>query len=687
MTAATPRPGEAVAPAKAPAGTAPNPGAPGGSQHRAEIHGLRGLGILLVFAYHLWGAGRVSGGVDIFLMISAYLMTASFVRKGLSFSLPGFLINRFRRLIPLATVVILTVLVVGSMVLAPMFRPELLRHARSSFLYSENWELIADSVNYTSNSEASASPFQHFWSMSVQGQVFVIWPLLFMVVLGLHRVTKISIRTMVGFAFAAITIVSFLRALQMLNQTPAVAYFDTSARLWEFSLASLLATIPFPKEPPRLLGQVLGWGGLAGVLASGFLVGRTSFPGWTALVPLLSAAAVILAGPRAAPGTAAHLLSRPPLVWIADRAYGLYLWHWPVLVFVLAISGAPSVGVLESLVTIAIAFALADLSTRLIERRFQRLAIFKAKRFGLVLIAACLIVVLGTINGITRMVDSSEDRIQAETELNRPGAKQVTPGVPVPSATATRSIAPGDVRIAQDWPPNFPLCAPLEPAVPDMANCMEITPQTEPAAKRVVLIGDSHSYQWSTALEPLAKKENWHLQMINRPACRVSAISGEHGDEACAAYSKQVVEWIVANKPDYVINVGTRAQADGPEQPVDGYLEAIQPVLDSGITVVNLRDTPRFSFKMPACVQNNGTSSPKCLKPRSEKIGNDQAMADLAAHPGMRTMDLTNWICPDGMCPGVIGNVYVYMDDNHLSRTYVNSLVDEFEAQWRAATA
>lgn len=640
----------------------------------------------MVVAYHLWTNGRVSGGVDVFLIISAYLMTGSMVRKGRAFRVVTFLVQRFRRLVPQAAIVIAASLAVGWFFLPPTRQPTLLLHAQSSLFYVENWTLIDQAVNYTAVDPGGVSPFQHYWSLSIQGQVFVLWPLLFVACLFIASLFKAKLKLVLAIAFGAITTASFVYALWAIDQDRSAAYFDTWARIWEFSLAALIALIP-RMTMSRAVAIPLGWAGLAAILGTGFLVGREPFPGPVALLPALGAAAVMVADLRADDKRdAAYWLSRRPVTYVANRAYGLYLWHWPVYAYFmsLTLTEATSLGLAGSVFVIGLSLLLADLSTRIVEWRFHRLEVLSSKRGALSAIAVFVIIVVGLVEGMTRVLDADVARTAAG---DNPGARAVIPGAPA-TTTATpapvRGAAPGDSVIAGDWPDNPPRCEldPMPPVFPS-GNCFEVRPDGEPT-RTVVVIGDSHAYQWSSVLVPMAIERGWHLILPNHPRCRIT-LPNPWSDETCVEYSRQVVEWVVTTRPDQVVTVSSRAQAVGPELEVETYAEAIRPVVDAGIQVVNIRDNPRWSFKMPDCVQRWGIVSPNCSAPRHEKLADEWPRASLEGLPNMAYMDFTEHLCPggpDALCLGVLGNVYVYMDDNHISRTYVLSLREEFEAQW-----
>lgn len=653
---------------------------PAPSARRGEIHGLRGLAIALVVAYHLWGAGRVSGGVDVFLMISAYLMTASFLRQGMAFRILDFLVGRFRRLIPQSAVVILAVCVIGWLILPPTRWYGLLEQAVASLFYTQNWLLIDLATDYTSPDRSGTSPLQHYWSLSVQGQMFVLWPLLMLLAMALHRLGRIPIRITLGTLLGVLTIASFAYAQVAIAENEARAYFNTYARLWEFSLAGLLAFVPALKLP-RTVSAIMSWTGVVAIVIGGLVIGGLPFPGPAALWPSLAAALVVFAGGSDWRGHAAYWLSSRPMAWIGDRAYGLYLWHWPFLMFWLFLTATETVGILGSLIVIALSLLVADLTTRTIERRFNRIGMLKAKRWGVATIATIVIITAGIVQAWTMVLDRDVQQVNATPETERPGARAVTPGLepPTPTASVSRSIAPGDTVIHTDWPEALPACrADLEPSPPD-SECAEVVPPGQPH-KTVVMMGDSHTNQWIPLMADLANREQWHLLVIIKPGCRFT-LPNPASDAACVQYSREMVDYLLEVRPDFIFTIGTRAQANGPELPVETYAEAVLPLTDAGLRIVNMRDNPRFDFKMPECVQRYGAGDPRCLRPVDEKLAPVSPQLALQANPNMLTMDLTEYICPGGVCPGVIGNVYVYMDDNHLSRTYVHTLKEEFENQ------
>ena len=255
--------------------------------------------------YHVW-FGRVSGGVDVFLMISAFFLTHSFaqrMRRGEPLQPWSFWVRKFRRLLPAAAVTIFGVLVVTGHTVPAVDWPAIWRQAWASLGYVQNWELAFRSIDYYARETVLPSPLQHFGSLSVQGQVFVLWPLLFLLAALIVRRARVSVTSVLLVMFGAVFVCSLVFSISETATNQQFAYFDTRTRLWEFALGSLVAVVlPFFRAP-AVLRAILGWAGLVGIVLCGAVLDvQSGFPGFLALWPTLCTAAIILAGHHAARG-------------------------------------------------------------------------------------------------------------------------------------------------------------------------------------------------------------------------------------------------------------------------------------------------------------------------------------------------------------------------------------------------
>lgn len=278
----------------------------------------------------------------------------------------------------------------------------------------------------------------------------------------------------------------------------------------------------------------------------------------------------------------------------------------------------------------------------------------------------------------------------------RPGARVLTadqdarvggsasPDTGTGAGAPGRGIAPGDTVIVDDWPVPQPFCDDRDglPGRPELGWCVVIEPDGEQTGE-VAVVGDSHSHQWVSALIPLARQEGWRIVAYTRPSCRVGSPSPEAD---CLDYTAEAIDWLLRTRPDYVIGIGSTARGNDIEVEDQGWAQAIAPVAEAGITVVNIRDNPRWEVDLPECVQRYGTDDPRCFARRSDKLAEQWPKGALADLPNQRFLDFSDWLCPPAkvpICPGVIGNTYVYMDGHHLSRAYLESLEDVFVETWR----
>lgn len=660
----------------------------------SEVQGLRALAVLMVVTYHVW-LGRVSGGVDVFLLISAFLLTLSFVRKAEArkpFRLVSYWLHLFKRLLPAAVVVILGVLIGTWAILPPGRWPDVLDQAWASLLYRQNWLLADTAIDYYAQDHAAASPLQHFWSLSIQGQVFILWPLIFAGAAVLHRTvlrrTGISYRLVLAVAFGAIFAVSLAYSVQQTATNQAYAYFDTRTRLWEFALGSLLAlAVPFIK-PGRLLRTVLGWAGLIAMISCGLLLTvERSFPGYAALWPTLSAAAIIVAGQSGSRLGVDRLLSWKPLVALGNNSYALYLWHWPVLVFFLAQMGISTPSLAQGLGILAVSLVLALLTTRFVEAPLRRWHWPERKTWRTaVVVVACGALLAGPVALWQTQLTAEEAAAAAQPKDLTPGATALMPGnagKPTPEAT----VIPAPVAMKDEWASlDGPCTGANVPDNPLLASCSELS-KPDVVTKRIVVLGDSHAQQYMAALGPIAKQHGWEVVTLLLGNCRFGAETPDRVAE-CNAFNKASSEYVLQHRPDAVFTVASLTHKVAPfETEVPGYVDGIRPFTDAGIDVVGIRDNPRFTINMPECVQKKGASAPECNPPLAESLAASSPLDDYKGTvERLYLMDMSDFICAGGTCPAVVGNVYVYKDDNHLTKTYVQSMIPMFEKRLLAAT-
>ncbi|SES30711.1 acyltransferase family protein [Lentzea albida] len=610
-----------------------------GRTYRAELQGLRAVAALLVVVYHVW-LGRVSGGVDVFFLISGFLVTGQLVRaagRG-RIDLRATWSRTARRLLPAAVVVLGTTLVAGALLLPENRWSQTVREVIASALFVENWQLASDSTDYYAQHE-HASVVQHFWSLSIQGQFYLLWPLLVLVVTllrgSLSRVLLAVFAVSLGFSV-------WLTALDQ-----PLAYFHTATRIWEFAFGGLLALVVSRIDLSRPLRTVLGWAGLLGLLVCGLVLDvGAAFPGYLALWPTACAAAVIVAGATGSRFGADRFLSAEPLRYLGNLSYSLYLWHWPVLVGWLVIKGRGEVGMLGGLAVIGASLLLAAATHHLVEEPVR-----KSRWRARTLVPLLLVPLLA-----------------ATAFLHPAGPREVAAQV------AATDFAAIDGQHCERSPRNQ-----------DLEICHG--PAGGTPAKRVVLVGDSHVQQYIAALEPIAQRRNWQLVAMLKGACPYSTRSEKNpGDQSCVRWNEDATTEILDLRPDFVFTLATRnVQVGLTEVTPPGFVERWRQLDDAGIPVVAVRDNPRYSFSVLDCVQVHGPAA-RCGAPRSELLSPVPPYAHLDVPGNVSFLDFSDELCTEDQCPPVKGDLLVNFDDNHVSATFMRSLSEVVEQALDAVT-
>jgi peptidoglycan/LPS O-acetylase OafA/YrhL len=655
--------------------------APAGAAYRPELQGLRALAVTLVVVYHVW-IDRVSGGVDVFFLLTGFLLTGRLVRAAEGGALDVRLqwSRTLRRLIPAAAVVLAATAVLSIAVLPQGRWAQTIREIAAATLFVENWQLAADSVDYAARTNM-ASVVQHFWSLSIQGQVFLLWPLLVAVVAVSCVGYPARLRPRTTAVLASLFVASLAYSVELTITNQPLAYFHTLTRLWEFALGGLLAlTIDRMALSPRAR-VAAGWLGVVGLVACGAAIPVANvFPGVAALWPTGCAALVLVAGRTGARAGADRLLAGGPARYLGDISYSLYLWHWVVLVGYQAATGERTIGPGGGAIVILTSVGLAVLTYHLVERPVLRRPADTRTGYRIAAAgtAAVLLVAVGwQVVGVRPPVPDA-----MAGDAAHPGAAALRTGAvdPAPLLPAPVSIYDDWVRI-ENWD-----CTSM--AAFPMNKCT--LPVTEPPARRVVLVGDSHVQQLSGAVVPIAQQSNWQLTTIIRGACPFSTASEVVPDEPdCLAWNAAAMDEILALHPDTVITLASRdARAGLTEQTPPGFVEQWRRLEAAGIAVVAVRDTPRFAYSVPDCVQTRSDDPDSCAIARADVYTPEQPWTQLPDIPSnVRFIDIADAVCDPERCPAVIGNVLVYMDDNHLSATYSTTMAGLLADPLHAAVA
>jgi peptidoglycan/LPS O-acetylase OafA/YrhL len=667
---------------------APSAALPG---YRADIDGLRAVAVLSVVGFHTFPALVPGGfvGVDIFFVISGYLITGILLDNlgERRFSFLEFYRRRIQRIFPALFLLLAACLAAGWYFLMPDEFQDVARHAFASAGFVSNWLLWHRAPYF--DIQADTKPLQHLWSLAVEEQFYILWPVVLWLTwrLRLNVAVIIAILAIISFA---LNIADTFSADYVQNQ---IAFASSHTRAWELLLGGLLAYattyrgrwLPFISPTGaapalKIRSDVLTTAGI--VLLAFVLVGirlKSAFPGFWALLPTMGTCLIIAAGPQAWLNRA--LFASRPCRFIGIISYPLYLWHWPLLSFARLLNGATPSAIVR-LVLIGVAILLAWLTYRAVERpiRGGRRRPLKA----IALLAAMLII--GSVSYGGLRYDPLDDR---------PVLQQLEDVV-------RHSAVPGygrcqDPRLVQG--PRLSFCLVPEQGGTDAA-----------------LIGDSHAEDKLFGFVSIDHEHHWVL--LGNPACppvyQLTVYVQGDSESDCRQKSIKIIDWLGSQPQIKIVVLGffgnyfltTAYAADqvihdvGPGRIVIsgvsgqsgsrselfflGLSQAIDQLERAHKQIVVLIDLPEFPFLPRDCFRRQGTSG--CILPRSAVNARQAELRVIIAklqhaHPGISVFDPLERFCTNSQCIYTESGQLLYKDSNHLSQ-YGSDRYAEVFSRW-----
>lgn len=644
---------------------------------RSDIEGLRGIAILLVIAFHA-GVSRLAGGfigVDVFFVLSGYLITGLLAREVVDtgdVNLPEFYARRARRLLPAFLVVLLATVASALWLYAPIDTPQVASDARAVALHYGNVLFAQNAVNYHA---ASGNPFLHTWSLAVEEQFYVIWPLLFAFVGRLYVAddsgTPLAKRLMIAVAIAGA--VSFAASIVVTNMSQPWAFFGMPTRIWEFALGGAAALAitdeTVKRERPGLVLQLAGFAAIG--VATLTYHEMLAYPGTAALLPAFGGLAVIVGGFHAPNSVVSRVLSHPVLQWFGRISYTWYLWHWPLVGIGAVIDWR--IGVAGKLAWSAFALVLAVLTHRFVEEPFRKAASFRDTPHRLNMIAIGASLAAAAVAWGALLLSSRS----ATTPAQRPYlvARHDNMRHDCWGSTTTNATAPcifGDVN----------------------------------ATTSVVLMGDSHAEHWLPAMDKLGRERHWKIYAMVKPGCPVADVDLFHGRlkrayTECSDWRREKLARILSLRPNLVMlsSYDHYVSADGGEWGVtpatwrDGLRRTYATLSAAGLTTVAMRDVPNVPFDVPSCLSRRASSAPfsqRCLYDLRSSLHRDAFIAQTDAArglPNLALVNMTDRVCARSPCAVVQRGTVVYRDDDHLTATFSRAEADVLGDRIAAAVA
>ena len=601
-----------------------------------QIQGLRALAALLVTIFH---AQLVPGGfigVDIFYVISGYLITGLILREieqtG-SLDLNAFYQRRIKRLLPTSVFVLFITAIVGMFVLPAITRDALGRDLFAAAAYISNY-LFAWWQNDYQNLNATPSPFIHYWSLAVEEQFYVVWPI-FLLLLARYG------RRAIFWGISITTVLSLLWSVYQTQTSPIWAFYSLPTRAWELGVGALLLFVPEKVWRNRFIP----WLGVIGIAIATFNFDEnTAFPGVNAVLPVFATALLIGSisiWPRAFNDLSNNRISQ----WLGAISYPLYLWHWPALVLPSSALGRP-LRIRERLFCILLTVVLAHLTSKFIEQPIRHKKI-EGKKVYLFFVATT----------ITSLVAGLIISVTSSSIISVKGTNYKFNLIDVIEKPAVY----GD-----DCHVNY--------GETKSGYC---TYGDKKSNRTLVLYGDSHAAQWFPALEQIALERGYKLISLTKSAC--PAVDAPREDQGafknvhCEKWRQNSIARIKTIHPDAVITSSFQYFTPPSGFPSksrwwnDGQRRLLSELRGSSNHLIYISDTPRPLRDIPNCLASRDSHTCDSTEKTRNVIIN-----------GFEKIDPTPWLCTS-YCPAIKDGYVVYRDASHISVAASLALKPELE--------
>ena len=671
------------------------PRAAGVRKFRPDIEGLRAVAVTVVVLAHA-GIALPGGyvGVDVFFVISGFLISRQLMTELDStsrISFRKFYARRARRILPAATLVIVVTLLAAWKWYPPLQVKSATVDGMDSALSVVNWRFAIQGTDYF-QATTTVSPFQHYWSLSVEEQFYMLWPAL-LLGLAVFLGKRFGRRAALVWSVLAIIAVSLFFSLTTTDTSPSWAYFGSQTRAWELAFGALLAitVTVWTRMPPALASQ-MSWLGLGMIVLAAIIYNdSTVYPGAAVMLPVVGSVFVIAGGCPGWPRGAEYVLKRRPMQFLGMTSYSWYLWHWPILIM-LPLALGHALSMLEIWVVVLGSLGLATATYYLIEHpiRTQQSLVRKPSRglllgAGLVSVSVCAAIAISAAFVV-------------------PGGSGESVAAPAATATSLQSAIAAGTEL-KSLPNNLtPTLAAAAKDYPDSHGCLVDYPTLQPppdtqctfgdlsANRSFAVMGDSHANAWFPAMVAFATEHHWRFVLYAKAGCPPGLYPGYLSEltsriyTECETWRSAVFDRVDVLKPDVVIVTSqTRTVAVEPA----GMAQTVNNLTASGARVIYLEDTPYPGTTVgaiPDCLAAHPDDVQQCSLDRADPLNRLATMIqrtteeDAAKGAGATLLDPTDWFCTATTCPAIIGNILVYEDNSHTTATYITWLAPEFGA-------
>ena len=667
--------------------------------------------MLAVVLFHAGTSGVGGGfvGVDVFFVISGFLITGLLWREVSSTGtvrVAQFYGARARRLLPAAATVLVFTAIGAAVLLPPLQARSVIGDGIASALYVGNYRFAIDGADYLA-ADAPPSPFQHYWSLGVEEQFYLLWPALiigtaWLVARAAQRAGVAVTRSAAPYVvvLSLVAAASFFISLAWTDTLPSWAFFSLPTRAWELAVGGLVAlTTSQWRRLPGPSAAVVGWGGLALILVACTQVGETTpYPGTAALLPVLGTALVVGAGCATPDLGVGRFLSAPAMRSVGRLSYSWYLWHWPVLLLAPALLGAP-LGLAGRLAMVMVSFGLAILTLHLIENPARFAPALKRTAAGSLVLGGAVTAVAvcaGLVLLMVRPVPVGDRPAAAPLTVTAPETSAAPQALSVQEQLQAAVAASADMR---DVPSNLsPPLASAPSAKPEvfLNGCVrswrdvgqpECVSGDTASPTTVALVGDSHAAMWEPALDPIAQQRQWRLETMSKVLCPLqdlpinSPYLGRKYTE-CEQWRGEIFSRLEKEPPSLIVlDMGRRYGADFgfvayDKSWLDSLTRTVARLRDTGASVLVLGPVPDPQSTVPTCLSAHMDNAGECSPTRQLALNDNGIAAEAAATKagGGEYADLSALFCTTERCPVIVGNTLVYRDDNHVTIEYARQL-------------
>jgi len=651
--------------------------------YRPDIQGLRAIAITLVVLAHA-EISAISGGfvgVDVFFVLSGYLITGLLVREYASsgsIQLTRFIARRLKRLLPALLVMLMLVVLIAPALLSNYE----VREQSASVVYAVTWTsnlfFAISTLDYFADLQ-TRDLFLHTWSLGVEEQFYVIWPLLILLTLVImtRKLGRGGHHTQLLLVLGLLFVGSLGLSLYWATTQPLWSFYLMPSRIWQFALGAVVFAW-FHSRSQGIEGAPTpelsrSWGFWSGVLGLVLIIGSAmllhpnlTYPGLWALLPSLGATLVIAAGHQTEVKGASCVLAHPVLVWIGDRSYSWYLWHWPILM--LGFAWGMQNRLVETAILVAISLPLAMLSYRWVEQPFWKGRLSRATPVRIILLSilAMLMVIAGALNYLNP---------RDENTRSNPISIDARSDIPIIYAHGCDA-----------WYSNA-----------NVHPCLIGEPD---ANNTVVFLGDSIGAQWFSLLPEIFRAPEWRVIILTKSSCamvdedyfytRIGQIY-----TVCTEWRNAVLDYLPSLRPGIVFLGSSSTYNFSETQWVDGSARVLARLTAVADQVIVLPGTPSLSFDGPGCLARQARAAHESVpdSPICRESLTNTHNADVARYleqavqrfPNAMLLDLNDLVCQGGHCAAQNPDgLVVFRDNQHLTDTFVRAQIPKVVERLKA---